>query len=535
MKLSGRQDINSAILKYSSILWVVCVVFLWQYFSAAMNDDIAYSRIVEDTVAQDFWDCKGDYIRDYSDVAKSIYNHHMLINGRLATNTLMFLLVPLPHWLSSAIIGLLAGLMLLTIYWFIGGIKKEQFPSWIFWTVAALLWVWFPWYNSFVSLDFKINYIFPSVLTLIYAKGFIFNDSNKRKGWLLFYAITAFVLGLSHEGFSLPLIGSSIIICLFDRLRDRKRLLLTVVLISGSILCVFAPSTLMRMNHESAEKGIFCDIDTLILSAKILLIPTVVSIFVWCVCCIKRGVSFFKNVAVRYSVIFWMCSFVIGIAMAIVLNQTGRVYWCSLLSLLVTDLIIIKACGFKRNYNKVSVTLALICVIWSIFLIREVVRVGNNQKEFLTTLTKRNDGIAYVDLIRLQDIPWWTLRMIHQYNVTSELWNGFLGYEKNRYPLIVPEDYRNKSFEDWPKIEGDNPFRGYDNHWYSRYPIPKGTRFKVTLGERTPFGLPFKPIAESVIIESSKEPFFSVTELGDTLWISEFDFPYAAEILRVDY
>lgn len=117
----------------------------------------------------------------------------------------------------------------------------------------------------------------------------------------------------------------------------------------------------------------------------------------------------------------------------------------------------------------------------------------------------------------------------------SELWNGFLGYEKNRYPLIVPEDYRNKSFEDWPKIEGDNPFRGYDNHWYSRYPIPKGTRFKVTLSERTPFGLPFKPIAESVIIESSKEPFFSVTEQGDTLWISEFDFPYAAEILRVDY
>lgn len=534
MKFTRRQDINSAILKYSSILWVACVVFLWQYFSAPMYDDIAYSRIVEDTVAQDFWDCKGDLIRDYSDVAKSVLNHHMLINGRLATNTLMFLLVPLPHWLSSAIIGLLAGLMFLTIYWFVGGINRTRLPSWIYWAVAALFWSWFPWYNSFVSQDFKVNYIFPSVLTLIYAKGFIFNDSNKRKGWLLLYAITAFVLGLSHEGFSLPAIVSSVVVCLLDKLKNRRRLLLTVFLILGSALCVFAPSTLMRLNQGSAEKGFFYDMDTFVLSAKILFIPIVISIFIWSLCCFKRGLSVFKDDTVRNPIIFWICSFVIGIAMAVVLNQTGRVYWCSLLSLLMADLIIIKVCGFKRNYNMISVTLALMCVLWSLFFIREVRRVGDNQKELLTTLTNRNDGIAYVNLIRQQDIPWWTLKMIHPYNVTSELWNGVFSYEKDRYPLIVPEDYRNKSFEEWPKIEGNNPFRGYDNHWYSRTPIPMGTCFKVTLGKKTPYGLPFKPVEKSVIIES-KESFFSVTEHGDTLWISEFDFPYAAEILRVDY
>lgn len=529
----AHQNIPTVFFKYSSILWVAVFVFLWQYFSATMYDDFPFLRIIQDTSSQDYWACKGEYMRNFHDAAVSAINHYKLINGRL-TDIIMIMLVPMPQWLSSMFIGLVAGFMMWTIYWFADGLNRCRHDSWIYWAVAAILWLWFPWNNNFVSLAYKLNYVLPSVFAVVYAKGFLFDNSARGKGALVLFSAMAFITGLLHEGFSLPLIGASFIICLLDGFKNKKRLLLIAVLILGSIICVFAPSTLTRLSEESEERGLLCDAGTLISGMKVLLVPMLASIVIWGVCCYKRGKSIFKNDITRYSLIFWICSFVIGVAMAIVLNQTGRIYWCALLSLLMSDLVIIKACDFKRDFKVLSVMIMILCIVWSVFFIKKVIHVADNQKELLTILEKRNDGRAYINMIRQQDIPWWTLRMIHQYGVTSNLWNGVLDSEEGRFPLIIPYDFRGTAFEEWPKIEGDNPFRGFGNHWYSRNKIAKGTRFKAALGERTSFGLPLKPTRETMTIEA-KESFFVITEQGDSVWITDFDFPYSAELLRLDY
>lgn len=533
MKHFDNRNISAIALKYSSILWVALFIGLWQYLSGVMYDDFQYLRIVSDTLPDDFWNCKGGFIRNYHDALLSSINHYKLVNGRL-TNILMIIMVPMPHWLQSAMTGTLAGLMLMAVYRFIDGIRRTNHPAWMFWTVAALLWLWFPWYNNLVSLDYKLNYILPSVLGVIYAVGFFFCNPKCGSRNFAFCLAAAFLTGLSHEGFSLPLIGASVIMCLADKNERKKRILLTLTLAVGTAICVLAPSTLMRLNQQSDERGFFIDTGAIISCIKVLSVPLAASALTLCVCLLRRKKQMFGSAIVRNAVVFWISNFIIGFLMAVIIGQAGRICWWPAMSLLMADLVIIRASDYKRDFNAISLAMIAICMAWSVLFIKQTIRVSENQKELLTELSRHSDGIVYMNPVLQQDIPWWTLRMIHQYDISPNLWNGVAGYGNGRYPLILPPDCRGKKFEEWRKIEGDNPFRGYGNRWYSRTPLPEGTRFKATLGAKTPFALPLKPVPESEIIVS-KEPLFAITEQRDTVWISHFGLPYSASILRLDY
>ena len=148
-------------------------------------------------------------------------------NARLA-NMIMVLCIPLPRIIPIAISAAATFLILLTGASLANCLSRPVvFPLWI-----TLFLILFPWIDQLYILDFQMNYIWGTALSLTLLH-LMLSPAPKLK----LLIPTAILTGFWHEGFSGPILFLSIL--LFIIYRSRKYILTALLLLPGLItLCI---------------------------------------------------------------------------------------------------------------------------------------------------------------------------------------------------------------------------------------------------------------------------------------------------------
>lgn len=517
-------------LWWSAAVWVALFVALWQAMAVPMYDDISYERMVVAPDPKSFWEGEGKVIENWNEVAESSVNHYKCINGRL-TNIIMFSTVLFPRWVGSILVGILAGLMFWGIMRAAGQYPGKRISAALVWLAALLIWWWLPWNDNMISRDYALNYVTPSATALIYAVAFLSGREGSRRLITALGIIAGLLTGLLHEGFSLPIIGASAVLIFFFSPRRKTRLAMTAALIAGALVCILAPSTFARIDEQSQLRGYFGNPMGIVRNLKPMIVPAAISVlltalYIWKAR--KRRISDQKT-------LFWITAGSIGIAMAVVLGYSGRMLWLPNLCMLVYSLGLLSKLWNPKGTAAISAAsvLAAIGILWSILFLRTENQVAKSQRELKAALLSSPDAIVYVSLFPAADIPWWTAGMIHQFFPTTLLWNVAYDYSLHRHPLILPEEFKGKSFEQWEKLPGDNPYRGFPTFWYSKEKIGQGTRLKATMGEKTANANPLLA-APDVVYAETGEPCYAIDAAGDTLWISYLNIPDTRRLKSLD-
>lgn len=528
---------NNILRIWLPVIWIIFFVTSWQYISAPIHDDIPYSRVVNDEPEEAFWGCKGKRITSWDDVRFSIVNHYKHINGRL-TNLIMIILVPLPNFFSSLIVGVCAGLMFLLSILSIEVCASRKMLSAIVLIMALFWWKWFPWLNNMVSMDYALNYLPPSVTVLWYFLEFFRKPKKSESSAHMIYGILAGLFtGLLHEGFGIPLLVASAIFIFLFKERRKSRLFFSMAILIGLCISVLTPSTLNRISNHITANGLVFDLGVIFSVLRSISL----SIFIGAITTI--GISIFllkrKNIASSIFVkklLFWVIIAVTSIGIGVTLQGGGRYVWLASLGLLIYSFaIIVRLINIPIKVNHlISIIFCIICLIWSILFIGVTRKVSKNQYALIQAITESQNGVVYFDMIRSKDIPWWCWGMIHQYKPITLLWGIAKDYSPNRHPLILPTKYKAKHFEEWSKLPGNNPYRGFDCFWYSKSKVEAGTEFEVMLGDPTNAKVPFLPTPYKTIAITG-DSYYSLDERGDTLWISSIELNEGREIMRMDY
>lgn len=519
-------------LRLGAILWVGVMTYLWQYNAVPMYDDISYSRMVAGG-PKSFWEGEGKLIETWGEVGESVANHYKYINGRL-TNTLMFATILTPRWVSSGLLAVLVMLMLWGLVVAAEQASGRRLSAAIVWAAAFGMWWWLPWEDNMISLDYALNYVTPSATALIYGMAFLSGKLGRNAPLFWLGALAGVITGWLHEGFSLPLLGGAFILLVISRENRRSRLWLWLWLLAGAMICILAPSTFIRLAEQTETKGYIGGLMAAVRNLKPLFIPAAICAALTLLALIRLNNRNLREIF-NQKILFWVLTGAGSVAMAIVLQGTGRMLWLAMLCMLVYTLAFI-GCLWKigeKTGIAGAILIAALSIVWTVFFVKVERKIAATQRDFIQSLHESRNGIVYVDLYPAEEIPWWTAGLLHQFFPTTVLWNIAYDYSLHQMPLVLPTAYEGLPFEEWPKVAGNNPFRGERDFLYSTTKIEEGTPFRAELGEKTPAKNPLGRMREDVIIESG-EPMFAIDAKGDTLWTNNLPIPHNQRLKGLD-
>lgn len=222
-------DKNGLILL--ALLAGICV-----YLQPLTSDDFLYSFIHLST----------ERIETLSDAFISANSYYMNWNGRYFPNLFDHIsLCLLPHWVMAVIGFLIVGSTLLLIVKLGGKKISIAYVFLIFWLLNFDKSDTIYWNTGF------FNYAFPGACCL--AVVYLYLMNKKYSSVLLFFF--SLFAALQHEGISLPLSGAFLFTLLSKKSRAELSKSQVSILIGfglGTLFCVFAPGTFVRMNSAAA-------------------------------------------------------------------------------------------------------------------------------------------------------------------------------------------------------------------------------------------------------------------------------------------
>lgn len=500
------------------VVAMAVAVAVWRFACMPYMDDFAYMHKVLATCDSDFWGIVGGRISGFEDAVESIVNHWLFINGRLA-NLLMILSVVMPQWLVNLSHGVAVGAMIWLVMLCSG---TKPLP----WTVAAIslvMWKWFPWSDFMMSSDFMFNYPWACVAMLGYAYLFL-NVCGRRFSTPGAIAV-AFAAGWMHEGFSIPLCCASAVVIFFSEKDKRKqRLLMFVALVAGTALCVFAPSTLMRVDRTIGELS--HNYPTFILKTLLGIYPIYIYLIVAGIVMLRCGCRHIFAELLRD--MFWLIVLVVNVVIVVVIQVGSRGLWAADAALLVAVVgLLYRNFDWCRKPHYIATgCLMTIAALFITELIRWQNKIGEEQREIISRLESTRQPFIYMDVTQDSDLPWWTLGIPHDY-VNAAGTGLYIAHSLtqcniNQTLLVAPARFEDKIFNQWDKIPGNNLFRGEYPVIYAPDSIPE-MRLRLTLGEAEPALSPPALLLQNIMGASDCEAeidniFRCVTAQGDTIY-----------------
>lgn len=486
--MAGVPGMKREWMAWLTVAVVVIGIVAWRLCVASISDDFPYAHCVTMPSEDDFWDIKGSPIVTWGDAVDSSINHWKIINGRLA-NIMMLLSQPLPAGMTAVLHGLAAGATLLLMLLCAGGRKVLSVP-WLAAVLGLVMWKWLPWSDTMVSSDYYFNYVWSGVAAMGYAFLFLTGIGDKQSivRWAGLACI-GFVAGWMHEGFGIPLCAASLAVVLSDRRSRRVRLWMFAFLAVGTVLSTFAPSTLARAGNAAgtyARGSYVLSVLKLLGRFYPLYLYGAVMLALWW----HRGRE--AMMSQLRGGLFWLVAAGAGVAIAVVLQISGRALWLPCIAL--TILTMRALCDGFESMRRPGMAVAAVSLVLTLLFLVELVhwqsRVSEGQREVLSQVRATQQPVAYVDLVQEHELPWWTLGIIKQYDsdpITSRFitCSELRGYDRFM-THILPQEWRGVPFGQWPKVPGDNPFRGEYPNYYSRDSIAVGTLLNLKLGRATP-------------------------------------------------
>lgn len=482
--------------KYTlSILFLLLIAIsatAWMGSGIEWNDDLQYMRMPGEGIR--FWYSEGPLITSFSDACAAIPYHFTVGSSRLPNLIQVFFNV-FPPLLVDLLHGVMIAVFMMMVVISVGG-KMALRSLGIVGITTLAVWVLLPWYDHMLASVYLLNYVWVSVVSLLFIRLFK-SDDLLSKRWRPLQWVVALIVGLSHEGFALPIIAGATMEIIVNKHDRRRRLILTALVALSATAMFLTPGMLMRLQSQVEPQTWDNKIKSMV-DSLYQIIPVYIQLIVTLFTLWRRGVRtvlhFYRENLIYIGIIL------AGYVIAISSGQVQRGLWfVELVSIILTLKILVENFAWWRRSNVVIGTLAGSLTLFSIGTvvvwqskfseeIREVCRQVNASKR----------SLAYVDLINPGDVPWWTFNIVQSISSSSgnSAYHRHCGFPDNNNILILPTRFKNKPVEQWDKVAGNAGAMGQFPFYVTTYKT--GKRLDVTLGEHQRAASPFDIIISKV-------------------------------------
>lgn len=407
-------------------------------------------------------------------------------NGRIA-NVLAPVFTLFSPWkeIFPIITGILAALIVL----FLSKIsfRAEGFsPRSILLSWCGALYL-LPWRNSLFVTDYSLNYIWGAAVTVFFI---ILVLKYEKEGWsggkFAFVLFVAFIAGGWHEGFAVSTLGGFFLYTLVTKERHTIQWWFTGIFYALSTAAFyFCPGMIARTGNEIGQ---LTSGNGLVRSVADLL-PVVLL----CLC-----------MAVMYSVGPWRRIirqnlkdrwFVIGIGIVatgsllslIFKHQPRSAFWPDFVALGLLFALTRKFWDklFRSVYGSYLTILVAVAVIVPVFtgLIWQN-RLWRESEEILDKLERSDMGTVYHDVIKTEDIPFYTLRIpSNSVWVTPFHYHAMRQYTGKAFTAVVPSELGKTGWKEVAEIK-EGGFQRIGNSFITgniSVSVPSETEVEITL------------------------------------------------------
>lgn len=443
--MSKNQSIK-IIFPLAIMVMTAVACMMWMLSTTIVADDYLYATEFSGIHEHYVCDSLGRDVTSFNVAARSAMNHYGSENGRLA-NIAYIMCQPL----GTDVIKTICGLMMVAMYLLLVWPKEGKLPGMI--TAAAgavMMWCAFPWYNYLQASDFQANYVWTSVLVLLFIR---LAESSGELSWMR-QAVTALIgvaIGWMHEGFMIAAMAWLFVMMISEkRLKKGNLWIFMAALAVGGAINIFG-GTFTRAVEEDAMEGL--------LSAKLTWKQWIVQLW---------PLLLASLIVTRRTVPLFASACVVAV-MAAVLGQTGRVMWP--MDLMCALIVIDRAAllDLKDQHTKLAIA-AIGCFIavygaWIYQLVKWQLHATAQHVAVQSALSprhSRSSGVISADVEDYDASPWYLMDMTSNY--LTDKWNStcvgsyYLGGDVAF--IIADKQWASKPFEQWPDAGCDGAVRG---------------------------------------------------------------------------
>lgn len=469
--------INRILIALIAAITVIGAV-VWDYYTPYTADDNYYRAVIkpEWNPAVDDWPSTTQDIESFELAWQSVKNH-CLYNGRLANFT-HILFQPTGHTPEAVFLGLCIGLAFIMLC-ATGKGRDHKITVTGSCAAAIALWTVFPWYDQFQSLNFQINYLPASALTLILMYLATHGTrTNAAKGML--FSLGGMICAWLHEGFgSVALVYFIAIVVLGDKSTRKRCLFIIAGLILGIAINIYL-GTANRIGVHTSE-GWYIGFQFVVRLLPALwpewLATLIVAIEV--IIMRNRRKAFFGFV-LPLLLAAWS-----GVAMAIIVGLIDHVLWPAHLysAVILCNAVNRFTQGLRPKWQTVvGIVFGLLYLWWMCQLCMWSRITGDEVRSVFAIHGKPSDDAAtvfFIDYHKDSEIPYPLMGIDRQpldHNSCAFITGSYLRNGVGSL-LVLPAKYEGKPFEEWPKIPGNNNLRGV----YPQIASKDSTDFSVML------------------------------------------------------
>ena len=417
---------NNSIFKNSKFYIILLLIATGVFFYLRsvnrnlLGDEILYLYNLNATEYYEYWSSPetslGEKISTISDVIKSQINHYFFGNGRVFVHAV--------EQLFSGVIGIKT-FYLLNTFLFLGTISlfvnilldPKKYGSWIF-SIIIFLYLFSTESKLWFSINLAPNYLIPTFLLLSVVRvwEYLQTSSKIKPIYLCAIPLLGFILGWSHEAFSIPLSGTFFIYLLFNFKKVRKNVwLLIIPLWIGTLGLILSPANFSRFQLQTmgVTRSFFSEITFMLNPLNLKIFPSLVVILI--ILCRKRVM---KNFLLENK--FWLMLFVISLLFSFV-ARTGAYSFTALE--LFALVLIIKATKYIMLFKRIYVNKIIHIIITILFVFHQSLIVYTSlvekekQDKMLYEYKKSKDGVCVFD----KDYYGWVLEpYIVKFNINID-------------------------------------------------------------------------------------------------------------------
>ena len=389
---------------------------------------------------------------------------HMHLNQDTARlcNVVAALSLLLPKWVASSI----SWIALIFTLWGIFRLCRLKISrSWLVAIGIGMVTLTFLWYEVMGDVIYQFNYIVSGGLCV----GLLLLTREPSKGVLkvVFLCLYAFITGLWHEGFTVPLLGSYLILLFYRENRNNSIYIATLIL----FLCVIWHFGGARLTGSSTYGRIF-RADGLSLSHVLLTIyyhrTFWIALGLIVIFILKKGIGAFLRIPL-------LTCMTTGLIVAWGISSFTAIYrgawWGDIAATIIVLYITGYLWGKNKNYKGWRGLLSTVVLLLSYFELMAIdIHTFKFAKEYRDVIKKYNENPGQPQFSPLIDYPWIGvpfMQMMHnhkyRYGEYPRAYYRKPKGENKRANLltVVPEGLRNIRLKDTAPLEGDLGIRKY--------------------------------------------------------------------------
>lgn len=474
-----RLDISFVVI-FMTLLTIGIVT--WELIALPYSDDYYYFFTYCDRPGIGFLTPSDQPITTFGQAIDSFNLHYLGFNSRMA-NLFMYLSNILPTEIRDIICGVLIVTMLALIIISACGKRGLMSPLTVT-SASTLMWIMLPWHDNLVSIDFQINYVLCVLPVLWFLYIYLYKISSVSRKLLIGTGFIAFFAGSMHEGMSIPALTATIAVYTFYPADRKRRLALMIPFIVGVAVCL-GPGTFRRLFYGGEMNFDIAHYPQFVTRAISGLWQWLMPIGAMFYLAARRG----WNTAAKLTAAEWpwMLMAIVNFVIGLLVLRMDRTLWMMDISLIVVTLKLLSGHNAMKQSVKltISVVLAALNLTFISGLCVEQNKYANDQQFSIDMITEKKCRAIYTNLPLEDNAPWWTLGIPHRYDGRDDIaqftFSSAMDTSIETFYPILPAKLIGKSFEQWPEIAGDNPFRGEYPNLYCSDSI--SAEISITVGE----------------------------------------------------